>query len=125
MKNSKRKLEHRLLHKIQMNFYFATGKGSTGVKLEKVGPVFSSCNPFPSWPTLKAKDTDNYNRGLAVRKVILNRTEALLQGFLSFQCVFSLPAEISFPRYSAGGRKRALWSQGSVCLGFKNNSKIS
>ena len=42
-----------------MNFYFATGKGSTGVKLEKVGPVFSSCNPFPSWPALKANDTDN------------------------------------------------------------------
>ena len=59
MKNSKRKLGHRLLHKIQMNFYFATGKGSTGVKLEKVGPVFSSCNPFPSWPALKANDTDN------------------------------------------------------------------
>ena len=59
MKNSKRKLEHRFLHKIQMNFYFATGKVSTGVKLEKVGPVFSSCNPFPSWPALKANDTDN------------------------------------------------------------------
>ena len=59
MKHSKRKLEHRLLHKIQMNFYFATGKGSTGVKLEKVSLVFSSCNSFPSWPALKANDKGN------------------------------------------------------------------
>ena len=88
-----------------MNFYFATDKGSTGVKLEKVGPVFSSCNPFPSWPS-KAKDAENYSRGLVVRKVILNRTEALFQCFFSFQCVFSLPAEVSFPWYSAGRRKR-------------------
>ena len=42
-----------------MNFYFATGKGCTGVKLEKVGPGFSSCNPFPSLSELKANDTDN------------------------------------------------------------------
>ena len=59
MKNGRSKLEHRLLHKIQMNFYFATGKGCTGVKLEKVGPGFSSCNPFPSLSELKTNDTDN------------------------------------------------------------------
>ena len=70
--------------------------------------LFSSCNPFLSWPALKAKDTDNYSRGLVVRQVVLNRTEALFQAFLSFQCVFSLPAEVSFPWYSAGERKRAL-----------------
>ena len=30
------------------------------------------------------------SRGIVVRKVILNRTEPLFQGFLSFQCVFVL-----------------------------------
>ena len=53
---------------------------------------FSSCNPFLSWPALKAKDTDNYSRGIVVRKVVLNKTEALFQAFLSFQCVCSLLA---------------------------------
>ena len=53
------------------------------LNLKKMAQFFLSCNPFPSWPS-KAKDIDNYSRGIVVGKVVLNRTEALFQGFLSF-----------------------------------------
>ena len=53
------------------------------LNLKKMVQFFLSCNPFPSWPS-KAKDIDNYSRGIVVGKVVLNRTEALFQGFLSF-----------------------------------------
>ena len=41
-------------------------------------------------PGLQKTKPYTCSRGIVVRKVILNRTEPLFQGFLSFQCMFVL-----------------------------------
>ena len=85
--------------------------------------LFSSCNPFLSWPALKAKDTDNYSRGIVVLKAVLIELKHYFRLFFPSNVCFPCQQRSLFPGIQqARGKERSVSRE--MCLGFWNNSKL-